>query len=115
MPENLHIQFDPDHLRQIVWNLLRNAWRYCSRQPRCIRVEGRVQGDRVQLDIRDDGAGVPPANQGKLFEPFFTTDAQGTGLGLFLARELAEANHAELAYVPGTGGARFRLSLRGNG
>jgi two-component system sensor histidine kinase PilS (NtrC family) len=49
-----------------------------------------------------------------LFEPFFTTDAQGTGLGLFLARELAEANHAELAYVPGPWGARFRLSLYGS-
>jgi two-component system sensor histidine kinase PilS (NtrC family) len=72
------------------------------------------QGDQVQLEIQDDGAGVPPEHQGKLFEPFFTTDAQGTGLGLFLARELAEANHAVLAYVPGTGGARFRLSLYGS-
>jgi len=66
------------------------------------------------LEIQDDGPGLPPQHQGKLFEPFFTTDAQGTGLGLFLARELAAANHAELAYVPGTGGACFRLSLRGS-
>jgi len=67
----------------------------------------------VQLDIQDDGAGVPPEHQGKLFEPFFTTDAQGTGLGLFLARELAEANHAVLAYVPDAGGARFVLVCTG--
>jgi two-component system sensor histidine kinase PilS (NtrC family) len=68
----------------------------------------------MQLEIEDDGPGVSAEHQGKLFEPFFTTDAQGTGLGLFLARELAEANHAVLAYVPGTSGARFRLGLRGS-
>jgi two-component system sensor histidine kinase PilS (NtrC family) len=72
-----------------------------------------MQGSTAQLDIQDDGASVAPEHQDKLFEPFFTTDAQGTGLGLFLARELAEANHAELAYLPGAGGARFRLSIHG--
>ena len=114
MPDSLHFQFDPDHLRQIVWNLLRNAWRYCSKQAGSIQLRTQTQGDNVQLEIQDDGPGLPPQHQGKLFEPFFTTDAQGTGLGLFLARELAAANHAELAYVPGTGGACFRLSLRGS-
>jgi two-component system sensor histidine kinase PilS (NtrC family) len=112
MPDSLHFQFDPDHLRQIVWNLLRNAWRYCSKQAGSIQLRMQTQGDNVQLEIQDDGPGLPPEHQGKLFEPFFTTDAQGTGLGLFLARELATANHAELAYMPGTGGACFRLSLR---
>jgi nitrogen fixation/metabolism regulation signal transduction histidine kinase len=68
---------------------------------------------------RRTGAGRRHAARGRGrrprgFEPFFTTDAQGTGLGLFLARELAEANHAALAYVPEAGGARFRLSLRGS-
>jgi two-component system sensor histidine kinase PilS (NtrC family) len=113
MPDNLHFQFDPDHLRQIVWNLLRNAWRYCSKQTGSIQLRAQTQGDNVQLEIQDDGPGLPPQHRGKLFEPFFTTDAQGTGLGLFLARELATANHAELAYAPGTAGACFRLSLRG--
>jgi two-component system sensor histidine kinase PilS (NtrC family) len=114
MPETLHFQFDPDHLRQIVWNLLRNAWRFSRKQVGSIHIRAQTQGDRVELEIQDDGPGLPPEHQGKLFEPFFTTDAQGTGLGLFLARELAEANHAELAYIPGSGGARFRLSLRSN-
>jgi two-component system sensor histidine kinase PilS (NtrC family) len=113
MPDSLHFPFDPDHLRQIVWNLLRNAWRYSRKQAGSLRFSVQTPGDHVQLEIEDDGPGLPPEHQGKLFEPFFTTDAQGTGLGLFLARELAEANHAELAHVPGTGGARFRLSLRG--
>lgn len=113
MTESLRFHFDPDHLRQIVWNLLRNAWRFSHKQPGSIRIGAHASADGVQLEIEDDGLGVAEENRGKLFEPFFTTDAQGTGLGLFLARELAEANHAALAYVPGTGGARFRLGLPG--
>lgn len=113
MTDTLHFQFDPDHLRQILWNLLRNAWRYSRRQAGSIRFSTAMPGDSIQFEIEDDGPGVAPEQRGKLFEPFFTTDAQGTGLGLFLARELAEANHATLAHVPGTGGARFRLGLRG--
>jgi two-component system sensor histidine kinase PilS (NtrC family) len=114
LDERLHFQFDPDHLRQILWNLLRNAWRVCSKNVGSIQIHLHHQGEQVLLDIQDDGAGVPPEHQGKLFEPFFTTDAQGTGLGLFLARELAEANHAVLAYVPGAQGARFRLNVYGS-
>jgi len=113
MPDSLHFQFDPDHLRQIVWNLMRNAWRFSRKQAGSIRINAQMQGSNMQLEIVDDGPGVAPEHQDKLFEPFFTTDAQGTGLGLFLARELAEANHAALSYVPGSGGARFRLVLRG--
>lgn len=112
MPENVRFHFDPDHLRQILWNLLRNAWRFSTRAAGSIRVRARTVGETLQLDIADDGPGVSPEQQGKLFEPFCTTDAQGTGLGLFLARELAEANRAALAYLPGAGGANFRLSLR---
>lgn len=104
--------FDPDHLRQILWNLLRNAWRFCQKQPGSIAVRMQARDDRVLIDVEDDGPGLPPEHEGKLFEPFFTTDAQGTGLGLFLARELAEANHAALAPVPAPGGACFRLSVR---
>jgi two-component system sensor histidine kinase PilS (NtrC family) len=114
MPDTLHFQFDPDHLRQIVWNLLRNAWRYSRKQAGSIRFSAHVLDDSMHLEIEDDGQGLSQEHRGKLFEPFFTTDAQGTGLGLFLARELAEANHAQLNDVPGAGGARFRLSLRGS-
>jgi two-component system sensor histidine kinase PilS (NtrC family) len=114
MPDTLHFQFDPDHLRQIMWNLLRNAWRYSHKQAGSIHIRARTQDDTVQLDIEDDGPGLSAEHRGKLFEPFFTTDAQGTGLGLFLARELAEANHAVLSHVAGANGAIFRLNLRGS-
>ena len=114
MSESVHFQFDPDHLRQIVWNLLRNAWRFSQKQAGSIHFRMLQQKGRVHIEIQDDGPGLPPEHQGKLFEPFFTTDARGTGLGLFLARELAEANHAELSFLPGTIGACFRLGLKGN-
>ncbi|MFO7543853.1 MAG: ATP-binding protein [Thiobacillus sp.] len=113
MPHTLQLHFDPDHLRQIVWNLLRNAWRSCSKQAGCIQISLQADGDSVLLDIQDDGTGVHPEHQGKLFEPFFTTDAQGTGLGLFLARELAEANRATLDFISEKSGAHFRLSQHG--
>lgn len=110
----LRFAFDPDHLRQILWNLLRNAWRACSRQPGCLRIACQTTNNATTLSMCDDGAGVSAENQNKLFEPFFTTDAQGTGLGLFLARELADANRAALAYAPGAPGACFRLTLTGD-
>ncbi|MHB1188762.1 two-component system sensor histidine kinase NtrB [Thiobacillus sp.] len=114
MPDHMRFQFDSDHLRQILWNLLRNAWRFSHKQAGSIRFSATIVGDSLQFEIADDGPGVASEHRGNLFEPFFTTDAQGTGLGLFLARELAEANHAALDYVPASGGACFRLSLRGS-
>ena len=60
----------------------------------------------------DNGPGVPAASQGQLFEPFFTTDSKGTGLGLYLARELCAANHATLEYVNDVPGAHFRILCR---
>ncbi|HEX6692438.1 MAG TPA: ATP-binding protein, partial [Burkholderiales bacterium] len=62
--------------------------------------------------VIDNGPGVPAADQGKLFEPFFTTDSKGTGLGLYLARELCAANRALLEYVDDTHGAHFRILCR---
>jgi len=112
MDSTATFQFDPDHLRQVIWNLLRNAWRFCQRQSGSIRIHMHTGEERVLIDIEDDGPGVSVEHQGKLFEPFFTTDSQGTGLGLFLARELAEANHAELTSLPVPHGACFRLTLR---
>jgi two-component system sensor histidine kinase PilS (NtrC family) len=67
---------------------------------------------RVELSVIDNGPGVPAAIQGQLFEPFFTTEAKGTGLGLYLARELCAANRATLEYVDDTPGAHFRIQWR---
>jgi len=106
------IEFDREHLRQVMWNLLRNAVRHSRRAPRSVRVSLRVLAHQVELNVIDDGPGVPAEHQGQLFEPFFTTDSKGTGLGLYLARELCAANRAVLEYVDDMAGAHFRILCR---
>jgi two-component system sensor histidine kinase PilS (NtrC family) len=64
------------------------------------------------LHVVDDGPGVPEAVRTQVFEPFFTTHTQGTGLGLFIARELCVANGASLELLPEPGGAHFVISGR---
>jgi two-component system sensor histidine kinase PilS (NtrC family) len=106
------IEFDPAHLHQVMWNLLRNAVRYARAEPEAIRISLRQVADRVELSVVDNGPGVPASNHGQLFEPFFTTDSKGTGLGLYLARELCSANRALLEYVREVSGAHFRIVAR---
>jgi two-component system sensor histidine kinase PilS (NtrC family) len=67
---------------------------------------------RLQIDVIDDGPGVAREAMAHLFEPFFTTEAQGTGLGLYIARELCEGNNARIEAVPDAGFGHFRITLR---
>ncbi|SCK12900.1 nitrogen regulation protein NR(II) [Vogesella sp. LIG4] len=99
------VRFDRGHLQQILTNLISNGWRYSSRAPGAVSIEVDAEAIRV----RDDGPGVGEPAQSRLFEPFYTTESTGTGLGLYIARELAEANGAELNYQ-GPGGC-FVLTL----
>jgi len=105
------INFDRGHLDQVLWNVCCNALRYCSKQVGSVRLcVRRTAEGRVVLEISDDGPGVAHDAVQQLFEPFFTTAASGTGLGLYIARELCEANGAELEYAPqGTSGGNFRV------
>jgi two-component system sensor histidine kinase PilS (NtrC family) len=105
-----HLCMDGNHLEQILWNLLRNAWRYCTKQPGSIRIRLSGLADRIDIDIINDGPGIPAETKTRLFEPFNTTSKQGTGLGLYIARDLAEANGGSLSYQDIPGGALFRLS-----
>jgi two-component system sensor histidine kinase PilS (NtrC family) len=109
------IAFDQSHLNQIMWNLCRNAARHCRREAGSIRIAVDLigGGDIVKLDVVDDGSGVAPAVRNQLFEPFFTTVSSGTGLGLYLAREICAANDATLDYVESPVGAHFTLQCRG--
>jgi two-component system, NtrC family, sensor histidine kinase PilS len=104
-------RFDRGHFEQVMWNLCRNALRYSQKLPGSVRLAGFVSDEgRSVLEVSDDGPGVPADAVQKLFEPFFTTDAGGTGLGLYIARELCEANRAMIEYQQAPdGGACFRI------
>ncbi|KQV90939.1 PAS domain-containing sensor histidine kinase [Massilia sp. Root351] len=95
------VRFDALHLREVVLNLLNNAVRYASGRPGSIRVfvvGGRGRGAGLELHVQDDGPGISPEVRAHLFEPFYTTSSKGTGLGLYLARELCLNNEAMLDY-----------------
>lgn len=108
------VVFDRSHLNQVMWNLSRNALRHCQRQKGSIRitVDTTDGGDTVKLEVIDDGPGVSVDVRSQLFEPFFTTGKGGTGLGLYIAREVCEANNAKLDYVDAPPGARFAVRCR---
>lgn len=109
------IVFDRSHLNQVMWNLCRNALRYCQRKPSsiAIRTRGLSAGGALELSVKDDGPGVPEAIRPHLFEPFFTTAATGTGLGLYIAREICEGNGAALEFVDLPVGAQFNVIFKG--
>jgi two-component system sensor histidine kinase PilS (NtrC family) len=107
------LSFDRGHLDQILWNLLRNAWRHSKKHPSSLTIHvAREPGGQIAVEVGDDGPGVREDVRAHLFEPFFTTESKGTGLGLYIARELAHANGGELEYVVPSGGegAIFRLT-----
>jgi len=108
------IVFDRSHLNQVMWNLCRNALRHCrGRQGSIsIRVDPGGRPDRVRLSVIDDGPGISPEHRVHLFEPFFTTVATGTGLGLYIAREVCEANEASLEYIESAAGGHFCIECR---
>ena len=108
LPENLikiddsvtfNLIFDLGHLREVLVNLLSNAVRYASGHVGSIRLYIKINtANRRELHILDDGPGIPSAVRSHLFEPFYTTSSKGTGLGLYMARELCLNNKALLDY-----------------
>jgi two-component system sensor histidine kinase PilS (NtrC family) len=113
IPNELEVRMDPSHLRQVLWNLCDNAVKYAS-ETGGILVElqaGRMQRTgRPYVEVLDQGHGVDPANVDKIFEPFFTDRQGGTGLGLYISRELCELNRATLVYqARDIGGSIFRI------
>ena len=108
--------FDRSHFHQVLWNLLSNALRYSRQREGSVhmRVQDNMRDGWVDLHVIDDGDGVDEAHREQIFEPFFTTHSRGTGLGLYIARELCEANGAHLDLVRSDAGADFCISGRAN-
>jgi two-component system sensor histidine kinase PilS (NtrC family) len=113
-PPDTHVRIDPSQLHQVMWNLCHNGLRYSVEQtgtPR-LKLRGGVSGESANpfLEVIDFGPGVSHEALDHLFEPFFTTEPKGTGLGLYISRELCESNQARLNYMAASGGGGcFRI------
>jgi signal transduction histidine kinase len=118
------IQGDPHQLRQLFTNLLINAFEAMNGRG-TVRIEGAelpeeeppgggegLGGPMVQVDVADDGPGIPPDVVDRIFSPFFTTKPQGTGLGLAIVRKIVNAHDGRIdVNAPASGGTQFRVTL----
>ena len=109
-PPDLQIRFDPTQLHQILWNLCHNGIHHGAGRL-VLRGGSTRQPYHQYLDIMDDGDGIDAGMAHAIFEPFFTTANHGTGLGLYIAKELCESNQARLNYVPENEGTHFRITF----
>lgn len=105
--DGLRVDFAPHHLRRILVNLLDNALRYASAAPDAIQVAS-AGGAQPTLTVWSDGAGLEPAVERHLFEPFFSSESRSSGLGLYICRELCGRHGARIGYrrTPAPNGAR---------
>ncbi len=112
----IQTRMDPNQLTQVLTNLVQNGLRYSAQKQGQGQVWLRLFRDPDSelpvLEVVDDGPGVPPEQQQNIFEPFFTTENKGTGLGLYISRELCESNQARLDYrLREGGGSCFRITF----
>ncbi|WP_232465256.1 sensor histidine kinase [Oleiphilus messinensis] len=101
--ENAYIRFDSSQLEQVLTNLIDNGLRYSKQKTGkstiTLEVGSTTNTDKSFINIIDQGPGISSDNIVHVFEPFFTTNSSGTGLGLYLSREICEANQAHLDYI----------------
>lgn len=110
--EPLCVFIDPGHLRQIMDNLCQNALRYGKPEAGQIILHAFMFQQAPCIEVIDNGSGISLEHRNHLFEPFFTTSSSGTGLGLYISRELAELNQAKLSYhLTDDNRSFFRLCL----
>ena len=111
---DVEVEMDRTHLHQVLWNLCDNAVKYASQAAGAIAVELTVgildSTGRPYIEVADSGPGIDPSKTEEIFEPFYTAQPGGTGLGLYISRELCERNSASLRYLPRPGGGSlFRI------
>ena len=109
------VSCDPDQLRQVAWNLVANAGQACraAGRPGAVRVAcAAAPGGGATLTVEDDGPGISAAERGRIFTPFFTTKAGGTGLGLAVVQRIVDAHGGSVEVDSAAGrGARFTVRL----
>jgi len=113
-PENLEVIFDRSQLEQALINLIKNAIEACENTPIIeIEVSAKLtRGERLRIEIQDNGPGVSDALIPQIFTPFFTTKEKGSGIGLALVRQLVQGNGGTIRYARAIkGGARFILTI----
>lgn len=105
------VYFDPGHLQQILHNLMLNAVKHNRDRAITIILRTRLAqiGRHLYIDVEDNGKGIASEDCERVFEPFFSKD-QGTGLGLYMVREMCMANRAQIVAVPKEGGACLRIT-----
>ena len=106
----LHIKFDKNHLNQLLWNLTENAIKHGSGEKLSIVISNEEKN--VLIDFRNDGEAFEPIVEESIFTPFFTTHTQGTGLGLYICREMCKSNGAKLEYLRLEFQHVFRIHVR---
>ncbi|MFT4581672.1 MAG: two-component system sensor histidine kinase PilS (NtrC family) [Gammaproteobacteria bacterium] len=113
LENDLVVRMDTSQLNQVLWNLCENALRYSSTAPLLAFTCGRSSGSaRPFIEVADTGPGMSDKVTEQIFEPFYTGETSGTGLGLYIARELCESNQASLVLTAhGHGGCRFRINF----
>ncbi|MBS9777427.1 MAG: hypothetical protein KGV50_01560 [Gammaproteobacteria bacterium] len=97
----LFLMFDEGQLNQILWNLAQNSLKYANTEELVITLQYKLSANRklVYIYICDNGQGIDPEKATQIFEPFYTGGASGSGLGLYLVRELCSANNAHITYA----------------
>jgi len=113
-PASITILFDSSQLHQVMWNLCTNAINHSnmadSNMMIHVKAEIDIETRQPYIDIIDNGSGIDEETQLHIFDPFFTTSSEGTGLGLYITKEVIESNRAKIRHIsPPTGGTCFRI------
>ena len=111
--QNMNASFDPEQMRQVVYNLLQNGLQHANpgKQPLVSLIIGVDEAGNPQLQVHDSGPGIPEPIRERIFEPFFTTSNKGSGLGLYVARQICTSNGGSLVYLNDEGTCYFAVSL----
>lgn len=111
--QNQLVIFDKRHLTQILWNLCKNGWEHSQKEANSLTLSClELSKHALTIEVKNDGNGIEEKDRHRLFEPFFTTKSAGNGLGLYISRELAEANGASLQYQALLQGCAFVVHLK---